>query len=125
MLCVTPESARHLTPHPPPLRAAALDALEQEQLQQQQHVLALATIVNQLTELLPRIMPALTIKSRLEMLPMVQVGAWVCAHTSAYFACVHKSFEPCPRGAWTPIYKIKGWEQAGEAAASLDAVRET
>ncbi|KAF5826017.1 hypothetical protein DUNSADRAFT_5374, partial [Dunaliella salina] len=50
-----------------------LHGVDQEQLQQQhKHVLALATIVNQLTELLPRIMPALTIKSRLEMLPMVQ-----------------------------------------------------
>jgi hypothetical protein len=50
-------------------------------------MLALAAIVSQLTELLPRIMPALTIKSRLEMLPMVQVRVgclWCLVFVSVY-----------------------------------------
>ena len=50
---------------------AELQQAQQAQQLQVQHM-QLVNIVGQLTELLPRIMPALTIKARLEVLPMVQ-----------------------------------------------------
>lgn len=59
---------------------ARIQQLQQQRQQAQADSQLSAHIVGQLTEMLPRILPALTIKSRLEMLPLVQVcmGSMQC-----------------------------------------------
>lgn len=53
---------------------------------------ALTAIVTQLTDQLPRILPALTIKARLEVLPMVQVcTAMSCLHGLQVYCCQRRA----------------------------------
>ncbi len=83
------------------LRGPSLPATHTPHCQDTTHTAATA-ILSQLTDLLPRIVPALTIKTRLEILPMVQVrvryhschaytvvNAFACAFLHVLTLCWH------------------------------------